>query len=203
MELTAAEPRRRGLTQLYIDGEPAVRVDTETFLQAGWRLGQEIADEELRQLIAASDARRAQEKALTLLEYRSHSKKELTEKIARSAASWEAAQAAADRMEELGLVDDAAYAANLAKELFTRKRYGPARVRAELRRKGVAPEIADGLLAEYDDEGQRLENIQWVLERKYAGWREDERTRRRAFDALRRLGYPYDLIRQALTAPED
>ena len=33
MELTAAEPRRKGLTQLFLDGEAAVRVDTETFLR--------------------------------------------------------------------------------------------------------------------------------------------------------------------------
>ena len=41
-------------------------------------------------------------KALYLLEYRNYSKRELTEKIARTAASREAAQAAAGRMEELG-----------------------------------------------------------------------------------------------------
>ena len=43
MELTAAEPRRKGLTQLFLDGEAAVRVDTETFLRA--------IDERLRKLL--------------------------------------------------------------------------------------------------------------------------------------------------------
>ena len=51
MELTAAEPRRHRLTQLYIDGEQAVKVDTETFLRSGLRLGDELDDEELHQLI--------------------------------------------------------------------------------------------------------------------------------------------------------
>ena len=81
MELTAAEPRRHRLTQLYIDGEQAVKVDTETFLRSGLRLGDELDDEELHQLIQASDAHRAREKALYLLEHRAHSKKELTEKL--------------------------------------------------------------------------------------------------------------------------
>ena len=35
MELTAAEPRRKSLTQLYLNGEAAVKIDTETFLQIG------------------------------------------------------------------------------------------------------------------------------------------------------------------------
>ena len=32
MELTAAEPRRRGLVQLYLDGEPGPKIDQEVFL---------------------------------------------------------------------------------------------------------------------------------------------------------------------------
>lgn len=203
MELTAAEPRRKSLTELFLDGEPAVKVDTETFLLSGWQVGREVTDEELHALLAASEERRAREKALYLLEHRSHSKKELTEKIARTAASREAAQAAADRMEELGLLDDADYAARLARELFTRKRYGPLRVKQELRLKGIDPLIIEDLLAQYDDEDAALENLREVLARKYPGWEEDEKIRRRAFAALQRLGYSTEQIRRGMHPPED
>ena len=198
MELTAAEPRRRGLTQLYIDGEPAVKVDTETFVLFRLRPGDQLTDEQLHSLIAASDARRAQEKALYLLEHRSHSKKELRDKLVRAEIPKEAAQAAADRMEELGLVDDEAFARAYARELFLRKRYGKTRVRQELKRKGIDPETIEALLEEYGGEEEALENISAVLERKYAAWREDEKTKRRAFAALQRLGYSYELIRRAM-----
>ena len=203
MELTAAEPRRKGLTQLFLDGEAAVKIDTEIFVRSGLKPGDELTDDELHRLIEASDARRAQEKALYLLEYRSHSKKELAEKIARTAASKEAAQAAADRMEELGLIDDEAYARELARVLFTRKRYGKIRVKQELRQKGIANELIEGLLAEYGDEDEALENLREILARKYPDWVGDERTRRRAFAGLQRLGYSYELIRRAMAAPED
>ena len=63
MELTAAEPRRHRLTQLYIDGEEAVKIDTETFLRSGLRPGDELDDEELHDLIEASEAHRAKERA--------------------------------------------------------------------------------------------------------------------------------------------
>ena len=203
MELTAAEPRRKGLTQLFLDGEAAVKIDTEIFVRSGLKPGDELTDDELHRLIEASDARRAQEKALYLLEYRSHSKKELAEKIARTAASKEAAQAAADRMEELGLIDDEAYARELARVLFTRKRYGKIRVKQELRQKGIANELIEELLAEYGDEDEALENLREILARKYPDWVGDERTRRRAFAGLQRLGYSYELIRRAMAAPED
>ncbi len=71
MEITAIEPRRKRLSQLYLDGEAAVKVDTETLIKAGWKPGMEISDEELHQLLQESEARRAKEKALYLLEYRS------------------------------------------------------------------------------------------------------------------------------------
>lgn len=205
MELTAAEPRRKGLVQLYIDGEEAVKVDMEVFLRARLKPGDELSDEELHQLILDSDARRAREKALYLLEHRNHSKKELAEKIARTAASREAAEAAAEHMEELGLVDDEAYAKSCTEEMFLRKRFGPMRVRQELRRKGIDGELIDQLVEYYQQyDGGRLipENIQAVLEKKYWGWQSDEKVRRRAYAALQRLGYNYEEIREGMAVEE-
>ncbi|MFR9228513.1 MAG: regulatory protein RecX, partial [Acutalibacteraceae bacterium] len=117
MLITAIEKRRKMLSALFLDGEFAVNIDTETLLQFRYKIGMDITDEQLHELILASDARRANEKALYLLEHRSHSKKELIEKIQRT-TSKEAARSAADRMEELGLVNDEEFAKRYAAELF-------------------------------------------------------------------------------------
>ena len=199
MELTSLEPRRKGLTQLYLDGEPGPKLDTEVVLLARLQPGDVLSEEELQELVERSDARRAQEKALYLLEHRSHSKRELTEKIARTAASREAAQAAADHLEEIGLVDDRAFAETYARELFQRKRYGARRVRQELSRKGIGRDIIDQVLEQYQDMDQAAgENIALVLERRYPTWREDEKARRRAVAALQRLGYSFEKVRAVM-----
>ena len=203
MELTAAEPRRRGLVQLFLDGEAAVKLDAQVFLQSGLKPGDQVSDQELFELIQVSDARRAQEKALYLLEYRNYSKRELTEKIARTAASREAAQAAAGRMEELGLIDDRRFGEDYARELFSRKGYGARRAAQELRRKGLDQELVQELVEKYGSPEQSGENIRRVLEKKYPGWREDEKARRRAFAALQRLGYSYQEVREAMGQGED
>lgn len=203
MELTAAEPRRRGLVQLFLDGEAAVKLDTQVFLQSGLKPGDQVSDQELFELIQASDARRAQEKALYLLEYRNYSKRELTEKIARTAASREAAQAAAGRMEELGLIDDRRFGEDYARELFSRKGYGARRAAQELRRKGLDQELVQELVEKYGSPEQSGENIRRVLEKKYPGWQADEKVRRRAFAALQRLGYSYQEVREAMGQDED
>ena len=94
MILTDIRPRRRRLSQLYIDGEAAVQVDTETLARSGLAVGDELDDEALHALLQASAEHRAHEKALYLLEHRAHSKKELADKIARAEFDREAAQPA-------------------------------------------------------------------------------------------------------------
>ena len=201
MEITALEPRRHRLVQLFLDGEPAVKLDEET--AASLRPGQQLSDEELHELIARSDAVRAKEKALYLLEHRPHSKRELEDKLARTVGR-EAAGQAAGRMEELGLIDDADYARRLSEEL-ARKGFAAPRIRQELLRRGIDRELAAG-------EAERAaaapeDALHSLIERRFARQLGEEKGRRRAVAALQRMGYRWDEIRSALRAfggePED
>lgn len=195
MEITAIEPRRKRLSQLYLDGEAAVKVDTETLLQAGWKPGMEIDDEDLHQLLQESEARRAKEKALYLLEYRSHSRKELEDKISRT-TSREAAEAAVDKMEELGLINDEAYARQLAEYLLEKKGYGTRRARQELLQKGIDRELIEELLEELAPDPE--EKLREIVARKYQNQLGDEKGYRRTAAALQRLGYGWEDIKIVL-----
>lgn len=195
MEITAIEPRRKRLSQLYLDGEAAVKVDTETLLKAGWKPGMEISDEDLHQLLQESEARRAKEKALYLLEYRSHSKKELADKISRT-TSREAAEAAVDKMEELGLVNDEDYGRQMAENLLQKKGYGLRRARQELLQKGIDRELIEELLEELASDPE--EKLREIVERKYQNQLDDEKGYRRTVAALQRLGYGWEDIKTVL-----
>mgnify|MGYP001624005135 CR=1 FL=1 len=193
MILTDIRPRRRRLSQLYIDGEAAVQVDTETLARSGLAVGDELDDEALHALLEASAEHRAHEKALA-------------DKIARAEFDREAAQRAADRMEELGLIDDEDYARRLAQSLFGGKHFGARRVKQELRRKGIADDVIEAVLAEFStDRDETEENIRAILERKYPGAWTDEKVRRRAVAALQRYGYGFEEIFSVLNAegPEE
>jgi len=193
--LSAAEPRRKGLTALFIDGEFAVSVDTETFVLSGLKPGAELSDERLHELIQKSDERRAREKALYLLEHRAHSQKELADKIARTVPR-EAAEQAARHLAELGMVNDEEYARNLAAELFGRKGCSASRVRWELTRRGIERELAEQIAEESAPDPAQA--IRRLLETKYARSLGDEKGRRRTVAALQRLGYRWEDIRSAL-----
>lgn len=196
MVITAIEKRRKMLSALFIDWEFVVHIDTETLLKFGYRPGMEITDEQLHELIIASDMRRSKERALYLLEHRSYSKKELIEKIQR-VTSKQAAKAAADRMEELGLINDREYARRYMRELFHRKGYAASRVQYELMQKGIEKETIEELMEE--EQQEPVKKIREIIEKKYLRYLQDEKGYRRAINGLRRLGYRYDDIKLALS----
>lgn len=194
MKITDIRPRRKGLSAVYIDGEYALSLDTQTLLEHRIDIGREFDDEELHDLIESSNERRAKEKALWLISYRSHSKKELRDKISRT-CDRQSAEKAVERMEELGLVNDRDYAERCAQTLIFTKHMSKRGAAMELRRKGIESEIIDEVLG--DIEVDEREQIQAVIERKYPKI-DDEKIRRRAVAALQRLGYGWDDIKAVI-----
>ena len=196
MKITALKEKRKGFTQVFIDGEYAMTLDTMVLLENHVKENLEISDEELYEIVKKSKERRANEKALTLLEYRSHSKKELTDKISRT-MDREDAKKAAEKMAEIGLIDDRDYAERYAKELFERKKFGKNRVKQELKLKGIDNEIIEEVLSLYEDFDVK-EQIEAILNTKYPNYLSDEKVQRRAVAALQRRGYSFTDIRAFL-----
>lgn len=192
MLITAVEPRRKSMSAVYIDGEFAMKLDTMTLMENRIKPGVEITDEELHSLIQKSDARRAKEKALYLITYRDHSKKELADKIKRT-CSPETAEQVAQHMEELGLVDDESYARKYANELLHRRHMSPRAIQYKLREKGISPELIEIIKEEL--EFDPYEEIKEILDRKYPNYADDEKVKRRAVSALQRLGWSWSDIK--------
>jgi len=200
MTVTAIEPRRKGLCAVYIDGELAMQLDAEIVLGHRLDVGREITDEELREAVIASDRKRCKDKALWLISYRDHSRRELTDKLRRDYSD-ESAQAAVTRCEELGLIDDSRYARRYAADLINVKHLSERGVRQKLREKGIDRDLIDGVMAEFDlDETEQIRDI---VNRKYARTIADEKTRRRAVSALQRMGFGYADIRSVLNEYTD
>lgn len=198
MLITAIEPRRKGLSALFIDGEFAMNLDTQALLENRFDVGRDISDEDLKEMIELSNERRAKEKALWLISYRSHSKKELKDKIRRTCDDT-SAEKAVERMEELGLVNDEEYARQFARKLLLQKKMARRAAMLEMSRKGIDKETAEAALDEVDVDHR--ENIRYIIEKKYRDIG-DEKIKRRAVAALQRLGYGWDDIRAVLNEYE-
>ena len=194
MKITAVEPRRKQMCALFIDGEYVMNLDAQTLIENRFDVGREIDDDELKDIIDKSNERRAKEKALWLISYRSHSKKELFDKLKRSFDE-ESAQKAVDRMEELGLINDEEFAKLYARKLVNGKKMSVKAAEFELYRKGIDKITAEQVLGEleYDPQTQIIE----FITKKYKNI-QDEKIKRRAVAALQRKGYSWEEIKQAI-----
>ncbi len=106
------------------------------------------------------------EKALRLLEFRSHSEKELSDKLKRAGAADEDIERALGFCREYGLVDDKRYAAGKARDLKNLKKYGKNRIWQELRAKGIPSEYIE---AAVEDIREDYDEILYPLVRKKLG----------------------------------
>jgi regulatory protein len=135
----------------------------------------------------------AKEKALRLLDRRDMSKKELTDKLIEKDVSPDDAQRAADRMEELHLIDDARYAGLVARH-YASKGYGLRRIREEFFRRGVPRDAWEAAL---EDLKTPDETIDRLLRLKLRGREEDSAGLKKACDALSRRGFSWEEIQSA------
>jgi len=136
-------------------------------------------------------------RALRLLARREHSRQELAGKLAPHAESVEVLEALLEELQARRQLSDDRYA-EVRTRLLARK-YGAARIRHELKSKGVAQAIIEAATPR----DQEIERARAVLERKYraaAGSRE-ERARRARF--LQGRGFSADIIHRLVLREEE
>lgn len=131
-------------------------------------------------------------RALALLARREHSRAELAARLAPRAESEAALAALLDELERRGQLSDERYAESRARILA--RKYGAARIRHELRAKGVA-ECVIARVAASDE----LERARAILARRFRAPARtlEERARRARF--LQNRGFSHDTIRRALS----
>jgi regulatory protein len=142
------------------------------------------------------------EKALRVLNAAAQTRSGLARKLHRAGYGPVAVETACDRVEALGYVDDRAFA-----EAALRRRQQQGRglkvIGAELRHKGIDPELIDEVLGEVnlEDEVQRAAELAVKLLQRHQG-EPVVRRRERVLGTLVRRGYTPWVARKALeTSP--
>ncbi|MBF6181499.1 recombination regulator RecX [Nocardia otitidiscaviarum] len=133
----------------------------------------------------------AKDVCLRLLTDRARSRAELADRLAAKGFSAEVAGRALDRLAEVGLIDDAAFAEQWVHSRHTFSGKGKKALAQELRRKGVAPEDAESALAGISTEDEH-ERATELVRRKLRTLPRDldrEKTIRRLVGMLARRGY--------------
>ena len=140
---------------------------------------------------SADDAQsQARNIVLNQLNFMPRSRKELETALAKRHIEPDVAKIVLDRFEEIGMVDDAAYAELLIRSRCNTKRVSRSVLRQQLRQKGVNQEIIEEALLVVSD-ADELRMATELVERKARAMSrlEPEVRKRRLFGLLARKGY--------------
>lgn len=202
--VTALHERRSGSSRFVvaIDGRIAATVSAELIGELGLRVGRRVDETESLRLSVASAQLEVFDKAVELLSVRSRSVRELQGRLRRAGAGDPAIEAAVERLQALGFLDDEAYARDLARSRVLSGGVSKRRIGLELQKRGVARDVADEAIAEtladveLDEDGAARTA---ALKRLRSLASLDPATRRRRLYAfLARRGYAADVIARVL-----
>lgn len=140
---------------------------------------------------SANDAHsQARNIVLNQLNFMPRSRKELETALAKRHIEPDVAKSVLDRFEEIGMVDDAAYAELLVRSRCNTKRVSRSVLRQQLRQKGVNQEIIEEALLVVSDADELRMATELVEPKARAMSRlEPEVRKRRLFGLLARKGY--------------
>lgn len=205
MRIDRIEPsrRRKDRVLVFLEGGDLLRVTEQELLVFGLRPGLELPEQLLAQVEQSAKRSEMKARGARLTGSRMLSKKQVMEHLTRKGGDRELAEDTAQWLEELGAVDESAYAAAIARH-YAAMGYGPGRVRQELQHRGVPRELWDDALARMPDPEESIDRF---LTAKLRGKTPDRATLQRLSAALQRRGFSWQDIRPALARldrePED
>ena len=143
---------------------------------------------------------RARQLCLGALERRMRTRKQLAQLLTRKRISLDIATPVLDRLQEVGLINDEAYARSFVSSRQRTRPRGSRALSSELWAKGISPEVIDRVLTETDQVEEPIEAARRAVApklRQLAGKPQDE-VRRKIEQFLLRRGFSYETARDVL-----
>lgn len=198
---TVSEIREnRGVVELSLDGVRWLTLRKKHFAKHPLELGEQVDAEQYLDSIAALQAADCYEAALCMLDVAAQTRGDLVRKLVRKGYVFPAAEAAAERLCENGLIDDRRFAERIAQSQLS-KPVGTYAVKRKLRAKQLSEEDVEAAMEGFDSQQQAAacRAAGEKLYRKYAELAPRER-RAKLSQALARRGFGWEAIRETVDA---
>ncbi len=165
------------------------------------RKGAVVDEPMIRRVLIASTTQAAYAKAIRLLSFKPRSRKKMIDDLRRAGFEPELCETTADRMVEMGLINDAALAEIFAQEIVSRKPAGQRFLVGKLRQRGFESALASEVAQRVAGERDTLEDALKLATKKVRTLPRNitpEAAKRRVFGALARRGFDMQVARTAL-----
>jgi len=201
MIVVGVRPARQSRVILCMDTGEEFTLDKTTWEESAFSVDSSLSVAQLEALLDESNHRRAKSRAVYLLSKRDFSRRELEQKLCREkgryvAENKEIAKETAAYMEELGYVNDAAYAERLAERYSTERLYPKRRVVQKLQEKGIDRAVAEEAVAAIEAEDADLA-LEFLRKKRYTV-PDEQKEADRIVAALARYGFGLEDIRRAM-----
>ena len=224
MKIAKLEPSKHkaGRWLVWFEDGSLLRVGESEVVSLSLYTGKELTEDEAETLAEAAGQSKLNARAVELLSARPMSRQELVDKLSAPArrrrkpgedapeSDPEAlaqerdhlrrgAEKAADRLEELGLLNDGEYARAVVRH-YSSKGYGVRKLRDELYRRGVPRELWEDALGELEPDTSGIDRL---LTQKLRGAEPTRENLKRASDYLARRGFGWEEISAAIERYRD
>lgn len=188
-----AQKRNRNRVSVYLDGQYAFGLPA--IVAASLKVGQRLSGAEREALEKAGMTEEAHSQALNYLSYRPRSIAEVRSYLAGRGVAESGIDQVVERLESVGLLDDAAFARYWVENRVRFRPKGLVALRYELRNKGIGEEIIEDALdvvdvadGAYRAAQRKARQLQQVDHQTFM---------HKLVPYLARRGFPYDVAREA------
>ncbi len=179
---------------VYLEGGNLLRITEGELLRFGLYRGLDIGGETVVELQKSGARSETRVQAANIISGRALSKSELKRRLLKKGAVEEDAESAVEYLENIGAVDDTAYAQMIVRH-YSSQGYGEARIKDELFRRGVPREKWDEALSTAPEAQEVIER--YVLS-KMKGKILDSKGHKRLCDALLRRGFRWGDVKAVM-----
>jgi regulatory protein len=203
--VTAISPTSRhpGRFDVLVEGKRFATLSVDAIERLNLAVGDDVAGREAL-IEREAAALHVYDRALNMLAFRARSSAELTRALVRKGEPPALVDRAVARLQEQGLLDDAAFAQAFTRTKVLGAQQSKRRVQQDLARKGVARTVTDAAIAiVFEEEGvDQREVVEKAARKKLRSLVRLEPVvrRRRLYAFLARRGYDSEDIRRAMEA---
>lgn len=171
-----------------------LKVTEDEILRFSLFTGKKLEERELAELIQAANYSNAKATAARIIGARPLSKGELVRRLVDKGVDRACAQAAADWLEQIGAIDDQAYADLLTRH-YAGKGYGPRKIQDEFFKRRVPRDCWAQALAQLEAPDDTIDRL---IAQKLRGKEPDRKELNRVSAFLARRGFAWSDIREGL-----
>lgn len=177
---------------IFVDEDFLLGIAEQTLLKFNLAKGVEITPSFFRKLQREEGRFKVKSYCLKLLGRRDHARQELFTKAIKKDYPKEVIDNVLDELQEKGLLNDAGFAEKFAADKSRLNKWGPAKIKSHLYKKGISRSVAEKSIQKaFEDEDLKATFLDLVLKRKRRFLREEDpyKRKKKVFDHLARKGY--------------